>query len=417
MSDLWIQHGDFELNYGCACGLPTLRPSPALEDRLRLRRSDQEPEQAARSALAAAALSTAVHIHGFHPDGLAVLLDALLALRDRFDLLISTDSSAKRAQIESILTSHALRQQAGGTTSVEVLSNRGRNLGPLLVDLHPRLQAYELVLHLHTKQSPHESIGARWLAELLESLLGDPAQAASIRLAFATDPRLGLVMPSTTATVREYLNWGANFEQARLICQQNLPGRHLDPQAPLVFPSGMMFWFRPAALAGLAGACQRLQPLPPEPLPIDGTVLHALERLTAHFCEAAGYHWALSPKALQGPGGESLPVSERLSVWPPLPDIYLGSISLMAERCRQQSTVAGDLAACLADRERQRSEQAREREDLLAAIARLEHSIRSGEAKLSELQGELSAMRNSRSWKLTSPLRQLQQKLQDGAGT
>ncbi|MCT0218889.1 rhamnan synthesis F family protein [Synechococcus sp. CS-1329] len=419
MTDLWIPHGDYELNYGCACGLPTLRPSPALEDRLRLPLLDQDPAPEPGASASAAALSTAVHIHGFHPDSLAPLLDALMVISGPFDLLISTDSSAKQAEIQGLLNGHSLslRLKAPGNTSVVVLSNRGRNLGPLLVDLHARLQAYDLVLHLHTKKSSHESIGASWLAELLEELLGDANQTSSIQRAFAADPRLGLVMPGTAASVRAVVNWGANFEVSRLICQQCLPDWQLDPQAPLVFPAGMMFWFRPQALSGLAAACQHLQPLPPEPLGIDGTVLHALERLTAHFCEAEGYHWALAPQ----PSGGAAPAGERLSVWQPLPEIYMGSISLMAERCRQQSAVASDLAACLSEKEIQRVEQTRQlqrqRQDLMASIARLNQGINEWEANHAVLAAELAAMRSSRSWTLTRPLRQLQQRLQGGAGT
>jgi chromosome segregation ATPase len=63
------------------------------------------------------------------------------------------------------------------------------------------------------------------------------------------------------------------------------------------------------------------------------------------------------------------------------------------------------------------SKHAQEREDFRAALANLNHIISTGQTKLAVLESELSSMRNSRSWKLTKPLRQLQQKFQGGAGT
>lgn len=133
--------------------------------------------------------------------------------------------------------------------------------------------------------------GQNWRQELLATLLPDSPTLQGLRQSFAQNRNLGLVMPQPPELIRPYLNWGSNFEMAALLAEQ-LGGR-LQRNAVLVFPAGMMFWCRPAALAPLAKLCQALPELPPEPLAVDGTSLHALERLVVHGCEQAGFSWRL----------------------------------------------------------------------------------------------------------------------------
>ena len=59
------------------------------------------------------------------------------------------------------------------------------------------------------------------------------------------------------------------------------------------FPIGTMFWARTKALAPLIELNLRYEDFPEEPLPIDGTMLHALERLLPLITEKAGFSYAL----------------------------------------------------------------------------------------------------------------------------
>ena len=53
-----------------------------------------------------------------------------------------------------------------------------------------------------------------------------------------------------------------------------------------------MFWARPEALKPLFELKLDLSEVPVEPLPLDGTSLHALERLLPLVVEKAGYGYA-----------------------------------------------------------------------------------------------------------------------------
>jgi lipopolysaccharide biosynthesis protein len=55
-----------------------------------------------------------------------------------------------------------------------------------------------------------------------------------------------------------------------------------------------MFWARPQALKPLIDLGLTWDDYPDEPLPIDGTLLHALERLLPFSAAQSGYSYALT---------------------------------------------------------------------------------------------------------------------------
>ena len=58
------------------------------------------------------------------------------------------------------------------------------------------------------------------------------------------------------------------------------------------FPIGTMFWARSAALKPLFDLKLARDDYPPEPIPYDGTILHAIERLLPFVAQHAGYRVA-----------------------------------------------------------------------------------------------------------------------------
>lgn len=375
-----IGAGEFELNLGARQGPPTLVPSTALEEALHFARRFKPARDIGDEDLP----RCAVHVHAFFIEELAVILEAVgRSLRD-FDLLITTDAPAKQQRIEELVRQH----QAGSKAArVEVLltPNQGRNVRPLLIQLYPRLLDYDLALHMHTKRSEHGSVGKEWLGELVDALLGSRDAVMGIRKAFLHHAGLGLVMPRAGDAIRPFVHWGENFPLAVQICDKVFPDRPLTIFSPLVFPPGMMFWFRPAALKLLSEACRTLEPLPAEPLPTDGSPLHAIERLVAHSCEAAGYEWALC-------GSGRKPITSdgaRLSVWEARPDAYL----------RASASLAAELSAW--------KRELQDITDLRQQVAALQAHVRELERYVAALHEAERDLRASLSWRLTAPLRRV----------
>jgi lipopolysaccharide biosynthesis protein len=84
--------------------------------------------------------------------------------------------------------------------------------------------------------------------------------------------------------------WDENLEIAQKLATRM--GLRAALPASFECPVGTMFWARPAALAPLLRLGLTWDDYPPEPLPIDGTMLHALERLIPLVAEDAGYRYA-----------------------------------------------------------------------------------------------------------------------------
>jgi lipopolysaccharide biosynthesis protein len=119
-------------------------------------------------------------------------------------------------------------------------------------------------------------MGAAWYSFLLENLLGCAERAAmdEVMAAMHADASLGMVFPVDP----HVLGMGANQEYASALAGRL--GLGATPEH-FMFPVGSMFWTRPAALAPILGLGFDWDDYPDEPLPYDGSMLHALERLFA----------------------------------------------------------------------------------------------------------------------------------------
>jgi lipopolysaccharide biosynthesis protein len=104
----------------------------------------------------------------------------------------------------------------------------------------------------------------------------------------AANDQLGLVFPDEPNVI----GWSKNKEIAEDLAHQfgikELPDRHFN------FPVGTMFWARTEALKPLLSKGFRWEDFPEEPLPYDGTVLHALERLLPFVAKKMGYQVSMT---------------------------------------------------------------------------------------------------------------------------
>ncbi len=225
----------------------------------------------------------AVICHLFHP---AVAPEVLFYCRSlqAADLLLSTDTAEKQATLQA-----AFASWDRGRVEVRVTPNRGRDIAPKLVGYADAYERYELVLHLHSKMSNHAAFLAPWRSYLFETLLGSPEIVRSVLDAFARLPDLGMVAPQHFEPVRRWLGWNGNFEGAKSLASRM--GMPLSPRRALDFPSGSMFWARPAALRPLLDLHLTFEDFPEEGEQVDHTPAHAIERLYFYSCERSGHSW------------------------------------------------------------------------------------------------------------------------------
>jgi lipopolysaccharide biosynthesis protein len=217
------------------------------------------------------------------------ILDRLQQLQTRMDLLISVSSDEAARRMEAA-TGHWTR----GKVDIRTVPNRGRDIGPFLTEFRETIcQNYEIVGHLHAKKSSHledRMYIRNWADFLYENLLGpDGGMADAIIRRMASDPAIGIVF----ADDPNCFGWDGNWDEA-LVLANRLNLAHLLPKYGINFPVGTMFWARPAALKPLFELGLNWENYPQEPLPVDGTMLHALERMLPIVAESAGFRSAVT---------------------------------------------------------------------------------------------------------------------------
>jgi len=236
-------------------------------------------------------LKVALHAHLFHAELSADLLAHLQSNRSPCDLFVTTDTAAKADELRRKLEAHK-----SGRVDVRVVPNRGRDIGPFLTAFEKDFQHYDLLGHIHAKRSKwgdsngdESAWGDAWREFHWQNLIGGIYPMMDrIIAAFGNDSSLGLVFPADPHLV----GWDENFDiSTELAARFGWNGElteHFD------FPLGNMFWVRRAALQPLLDLHLRWSDYPDEPVPYDGTVLHALERLSPFACKLAGFHFAVT---------------------------------------------------------------------------------------------------------------------------
>lgn len=181
--------------------------------------------------------------------------------------------------------------------SVCVLSvpNRGRDIAPWVLGMRPYQSGYELFCHIHAKESPHFDFGVAWRRYLFSNLLLRDAMGDILAL-FYQRPWLGCLFPPVFPPLATFMNArgippsGLDGE-CRMACAllRRMGLRDELCRSELFFSMGSMLWYRPNALRQLFTIDLRLEEFAEEPIGVEGTMAHAIERLPTLLAERNGY--------------------------------------------------------------------------------------------------------------------------------
>jgi len=251
------------------------------------------------SAEASRTARTLVIIHAFDPESLPGLLKRFKDLEILQDLVITTDTQDKARRINDIHLS-----SLGGVSRlrVEVIPNHGRDVWPFWRVLEKFGEDYDYFLKLHLKRSTHweelgywnasvegKDAGLAWNDDCFDCLIPSSDAECQSMLNWMTDQRLGALFPRPHRVVARF-GWGS--EQNMRIAAQILAELGCDPLTllkPLLFPAGNMFWGTMASFLPLVSYFVNHNHYPPEPVALDGTFLHAVERCYSYLLAPAGY--------------------------------------------------------------------------------------------------------------------------------
>lgn len=215
----------------------------------------------------------ALHIHAYFPELLEEIFKRLTLNQVKPDIFISVKSQEDLIYSGSIAGDYGMKPAA-----IKVVPNCGRDIGPMLTLFGSEIiNNYEIIGHMHTKKSLDVgdlSLGQRWYFFLLENLLGGVGGAMADLIVddMLRNPSIGIVFPDDPNVI----GWTDNRDIAMDFAKRL---KFVMPETFLSFPVGTMFWIRSRQLKPFVQLGLDWDDYPKEPLPYDGTILHALERL------------------------------------------------------------------------------------------------------------------------------------------
>jgi len=232
----------------------------------------------------------ALFMHIYYIESSKLAAELAGRMPDNADIYITTDSEEKAKVIKA-----AFREgrSVKGTVIVE---NRGRSESALLIGMAKISQKYDIVCFWKEKISSqvdyHAALG--WSYKIDDSLLASKTYVENIIRTFAAEPRLGMLcVPEPFHAIYHWVpghEWAANYKNTKKLAEQLGIHAPMDKDEQPVCSFGGAFWFRPAALKKLFEHPWQYSDFPEEPLPVDGTLLHAIERIYSFAAQDAGYY-------------------------------------------------------------------------------------------------------------------------------
>lgn len=244
--------------------------------------------------------SLGVFFHMFYEEYADEMFSLLRFLpKQDVPVYVSTDTEEKKAHILE-----AAKRNAVQTITVRVLPNTGWDIAPFLLGFAEEIRNVDICLRLHSKKSAHmttrfhpgepiseQSSGTTWRHMLYDSLCGSREQVETILANFTENPKVGMICPDHWPELAEWITIGDNYPwMSRILSRMDV---QLNPDDPIDFPSGSMFWCRSEALKPLLDLHLNWSDFEVTNTDKrDMTLAHAIERLFFFSCVLGGYDWS-----------------------------------------------------------------------------------------------------------------------------
>lgn len=240
----------------------------------------------------AAESKVALVMHLYFPDLLEDSLGWASAMPENTDVYITTNTEEKKKEIEAVFSALKCRK-----LDVRVIENRGRDVSSLLVGVRDVVMDYDYVCFVHDKKTAQVkpgSVGEGFAYKCFRNTLYNRRYVLEMIRLFKENPRLGIASPPAPNHGDFFpglgYEWTHNYEATKKLADELKIKVILDPEKEHLAPLGTMFWFRPEAMRPLFAKEWKYEDFPKEPNKVDGTLLHAVERLYPFAVQEAGYY-------------------------------------------------------------------------------------------------------------------------------
>lgn len=173
---------------------------------------------------------------------------------------------------------------------------KGRDIAALLVTAKKYLMKYNYLCFIHDKKTSGgyniPTIGNSFRYTIWENLLKNRIYIDNILMTFIKNKRLGLLAPPEPEHSDYFQLLGNRWANSkkmteRLLTRIRVPIKLTDENEP--FALSTSFWCKTKALKKLFEYDFQYDDFPDEPLPLDGTISHAIERSLVYVSQDAGY--------------------------------------------------------------------------------------------------------------------------------
>lgn len=234
-----------------------------------------------------------VVFHMYYPDLVDADLQYLMQLPAGVDLLVTTSND----ELDREYVCQKLSGLPGKFLGLMDAPKRGRDIAAFLVAARETMKNYEFACFTHdkkmSKEAHYSTIGENFRELINENVLASGTYVTNVLHLFQKNPSLGVVAPPPPF-MGGYLNsvgdaWQGNFKCAKeLMKKLGLAYNLSRKEQPYIL--GTSLWFRTKALKPLLDYPFTENDLPGEPLPADGTVSHAVERIFPYVAQSQGYY-------------------------------------------------------------------------------------------------------------------------------
>ena len=231
----------------------------------------------------------AIIIYLYYLDIVEYFYRYLKMIPEEIDIYIITSRVELKNKISNDFPNHK-------NINIMLKENRGRDISALLVSSSRIIDNYEYICYLHdkkTKSSRLKEDTDLWIKNLWDNLICSKEYINNVINTFEENKEIGLVLPperfGTYFHDWEYSEWSElDFKYAeKILCMLGIKvslSREIPP-----ISIGSMLWFKRNALKKLFIYDWKYEDFPDEPLPDDGTINHAIERIFPYIAHEAGY--------------------------------------------------------------------------------------------------------------------------------
>lgn len=232
----------------------------------------------------------AVFIHLHYADTVEKYFGFICNIPKQIDVYIScAKTDTKEVILEQI--------KKGNLDNCTVIDkeNRGRDVSALLVTFRTIILRYRFFCFIHDKKAKGEfdrEYKNEWIESMWINMLASEEYIYNVKNVFDDNASVGILSVPEPYSLKYNAafdnSWCKNYDIAVKLAEKLQLKCSMDKTVPPV-TLGTVFWGRTVSLHKLLQYPWKYEDFPEEPMPNDGTISHAIERLFAYVAQDAGY--------------------------------------------------------------------------------------------------------------------------------